>query len=355
MSETARSSDDENQIDDTALAILVACQHRGVLTLGELQQLLSMRSLDDRSFQSVLASGHLIEQGNRYAVTADGRRFLDNMLESIEGQLTPDAPEYERRFRRESPSLPFEANTIWAEAICVNVQIEPDALRPLIPTHFELDLYNDKAFISLTASRLKDFGMGRIPRALRMNFYQSTYRAHVTFTDYRGRKMRGCYFVRSETNSHIMSLTANLLPEFKAHHCGTFPILMAHNGKHLVFSVDSGDDPAGKVVLVLDDAHPLNAMPESSIFPTIQDSYDFIVDFYDDFSYDPDTDDVFILSIDRGDWDIRVLETVDCYLGYFEDGPFPAGSTKVDSVFYFRNTPYRWLPLVKERIRRKPS
>ena len=102
--------------------------------------------------------------------------ILDQVLEAIERQLTPDDPAYVRRYRKQAPTLPFEANTIWAEAICVNVQVEPDALRPLIPHYFDLDLYRGMGFISLTASRLKDFGMGDIPRAARMNFYQLTYR-----------------------------------------------------------------------------------------------------------------------------------------------------------------------------------
>lgn len=341
--------------DDVRLAVLVACQHRGALTVGEMAQL----SVGDGGLQAVLdhllAIGQLESRGARYAITHRGRQFLDEMLETIQSELTPDAPEYERRFRREQPSLPFEANTVWAEAVSVNVRIQPEALRPLIPSHFELDLYGGWAFVSLTASRLKNFGMGRVPNAARMNFYQATYRAHVSFTDFRGQRLRGCSFVRSETNSRLMSLTANLLPEFKAHRCATHPILMAKNGNHLVLSVDSGADPAGKVVLVLDTAQPLSAMPTRSIFSTIQAAYAHLVDFYDAFSYDPATGDVLILRIDRGDWDIQVFDPVDCYLGYFASGLFPSGSTELDSIFYFRNTPYRWLPLIKERVARARS
>ena len=337
--------------EETELAILAACHHRGTLTVRDLGRLIPAAVDLVAALERVLAAGYLARHGDSCVVTQNGRERLDQVLESIQSQLTPDDPAYIRRWRRKKPTLPFEANTVWEQAVCVNVRVRPDALRPLVPSLFELDLHDGWAYVSLTASRLKDFGMGRIPRALRMNFYQSTYRAHVTFTDFRGRLSRGCYFVRSETNSQLMSLTANLLPEFKAHHCATHPMLMARNGDHLLLSVDSGDDPAGKVVLVLDAAHPLDRMPASSRFSSIQQAYDFIVDFHDAFSFDPDTNDVFILSIDRGEWDIQVLEPADYYLGFFSAGPFPAGTTELDSVFYFSNTPYRWLPLLKERTR----
>jgi hypothetical protein len=351
MSDEQPSSDAVDTAQDTQLAVLVACHHRGSLKASDLKQLLPAAPELDAAIAQLVRQDCLAASRRSYALTQRGRDYLDQVLESIECQLTPDDPAYVARYRQTKPSLPFAANTIWEHAICVNVRVQPAALRPLIPTQFELDLHDGWAYVSLTASRLKDFGAGRIPQVLRRNFYQATYRAHVVFTDFRGRRTRGCYFVRSETNSQVMSLVANLLPEFKAHHCATYPILMARNGDHLLLSVDSGDDPAGKVVLVLDAARPLDRMPDGSRFRSINEAYDFIVDFHDAFSFDAGTNEVFILRIERGDWNILVLEPLDHYLGYFSAGPFAAGAAELDSVFYFRDTPYRWLPLLKERMK----
>src|SRR5262249_11293143 len=159
-------------------------------------------------------------------------------------------------------------------------------------------------------------GVGWLPRALRMNFYQATYRAHVTYTDFRGRRLRGCYFLRSDTNSRLMSLSANLLPEFRAHHCGTVPILILRNGDHLVLTVASQAACAGQVVLVLDTAQPLNGMPPPSCFPSVEAACALLVDFYDAFSYDPQTGEVLLLQIERGPWNVRIVKPVDYYLGY---------------------------------------
>jgi hypothetical protein len=356
MEPTRTSSDaDPHDLDAVALAVLVACHHRGPLGAAELTRLLAGAPVTAAALEKLTRAGLLTPHGQLFAVTQPGRDYLDRVLEGIEGRLAPDDPAYVRRYRREAPSLPFAADTVWAEAVAVNVRLAPAALRPLVPDVFDLDLHDGQAFVSLTASRLKDFGVGWVPRALRMNFYQATYRAHVTYTDFRGRKLRGCYFVRSETNSALMSTVANLLPEFRAHRCSTYPILMARRGGHWVLTVDSGADPAGKVVLVLDDARALSAMPASSCFRSVQDAYSFLVDFYDAFAYDPETREVLILQIDRGDWDVKVMEPVDHYLGYFAGGAFPPGTAQLDSVFYFQNVPYRWLPLLKEKIRHVPQ
>jgi uncharacterized protein YqjF (DUF2071 family) len=353
MSERPASSEPPlaEGLGETALAILVALHHRGPLSPDEARRLLALAAPPHGALAELAARGLADVQGETAAITHKGRMALDAVVEGTQGELAPDDPAYERRFRHEDPSLPFEANTVWAEAICANIRVAPEALRPLVPGVFELDLYAGRAWVSLTASRLKNFGMGVVPNALRMNFYQATYRAHVVFRDFRGRLMRGCYFVRSETNSRVMSTTANLLPEFKAHRCATYPILMARQGDHLLLSVDSRADPAGKVVLVLDAGNEIAEMPPGSVFPTRQAAYDFIVDFHDAFSYDPDENETFILRIERGEWHIRVLPVVDHYLGYIHDGPFPPGTAELDSVFYFQNTPYRWLPLIKERVK----
>ncbi|MAG57351.1 MAG: hypothetical protein CMJ83_13745 [Planctomycetes bacterium] len=349
MTDAPRSPEDDaiEGLNECALAILVACQHRGPLAANELQTL-----LDDPDVHAqlvILVEERCLEElAGVFRVTRAGAQRLDAVLEGVERELTPDDPAFVRRFQREEPSLPFDANTVWAEAVCANFRVDPDALARIVPDDFELDLYDGHGFVSLTISRLQDFGIGHLPRMLRMNFYQSTYRAHVSYTDFRGETRRGCYFVRSETNSRIMSLTANLLPEFRAHRCGTHPILMARHDGHLVVTVDSGDDPAGKVVLVLDTELAVHGMPPDSVFPSIPAAYDYIVDFHDAFSHDPDRGEIFILRIERGGWDIDVLDPVDAYFGYLEEGPFPSGAAVLDSVFYFRDTPYRWLPLVKE-------
>ena len=349
MAMTPASSDSENSAAEAALAALVACHHRGPLTAIELGHLLGWPRADESLLASGLAAGWLERQGPRYAITQLGREHLDRILEGIEGQLSPDDPAYVRRYRREAPTLPFDANTTWAEAVCVNYRVDPAALRTLVPDVFDLDLYDGWAFVSLTASRLKDFGVGWAPRALRMNFYQATYRAHVVYTDFRGRRQRGCYFVRSDTNSPLMSTTANLLPEFRAHRCATHPILMVRQGDHLVLSVDSGADPAGKVVLVLDTSGDIEGMPAGSCFRSREDARALIVDFYDAFAYDPREREVFFLRIERGDWRLRVATPLDHYLGFFQHGPFSPDNAELDSVFYFTDCPYRWLPLVKER------
>ena len=104
---------------------------------------------------------------------------------------------------------------------------------------------------------------------------------------------------------------------------------------------------------MLDTARDLPAMRRSC--SSREAAHGFLVDFYDAFSYDPAAGEVFLLQVDRGEWHVQVVEPVDYYAGFLEAGPFAPGAAALDSVFYFRDTPYRWLPLLRERIRQPPT
>lgn len=280
-----------------------------------------------------------------WALTPQGEAAVAKHEQSTRISLSSEG------LRRVDPSLPFEANASWKEAICVNLAVDPDALRPLVPKVFDLDVAAGSAWVSLTVSRLADFGVGRLPSPLRLNFYQATYRAHVLYRNVDGQTRRGCYFVRSDTNSPLMSATANLLPEFRAHRCGTVPIVMARDGDTLVLTVDSVGDPSGKVVLLLDEKDaPDDRLQTTSRFGSLADAREVIVDFLDAYAWEPETSEVYVLSIARGEWRLKSPRIIDAYLGYASDGPFPKGTARLDSVFTFKDVPYQWLPLVKEKV-----
>ena len=95
--------------DDVALAVLVAIHQRGPLTADELERLLASAERLGDTLERLLERGHVERQRGRWSISYQGRQFLDQVLEEIEGQLAPDDPAYVRRYRRNEPSLPFAA------------------------------------------------------------------------------------------------------------------------------------------------------------------------------------------------------------------------------------------------------
>jgi hypothetical protein len=84
-------------------------------------------------------------------------------------------------------------------------------------------------------------------------------------------------------------------------------------------------------------------MPPGARFETLAEAQGFLVELYAAFGIDPLTGEVSTVRIERGAWDLRVVESRRARYD-FVDGSrlFPAGSARLDSVFYVESIPYRW-------------
>src|SRR5262245_41725463 len=108
----ASSESGDGDLDAVALAVLVACHHRGPLGAAELALLLPGQTISALVLETLTQRRLLDVCGQTFTITQPGRDYLDGVLEGIEARLAPDDPAYVRRYRRETPTLPFAANTI---------------------------------------------------------------------------------------------------------------------------------------------------------------------------------------------------------------------------------------------------
>ncbi len=126
---------------------------------------------------------------------------------------------------------------------------------------------------------------------------------------------------------------------------GQHPALLQHG--------DAFDQLEEGVHVMVDHDHgtaPGDRLQPGSRFGSLADAREVIVDFLDAYAWEPETSEVYVLSIARGEWRLKSPRIIDAYLGYASDGPFAKGKAKLDSVFTFKDVPYQWLPLVKEKV-----
>jgi hypothetical protein len=172
----------------------------------------------------------------------------------------------------------------------------------------------------------------------------------VRYRDYRGEVRRGCYFIRSYTNSPLMNAIGNSLPEFKFHEFRDAEMTMIRDGSTLVASVEPrGSDP-GKLVSVLDESGAAPVLPETSVFADLEEAHRFLVEVHDAYGWAADEGALYILTIDRGQWNVLVPRVVSVYDGTLGAAFFAGARAELDSVFAIRGVPYRWKPLRREHI-----
>ena len=295
----------------------------------------------------LLERGHLRERAGVLDLTAPGVRALIDLHARLEAAL-----EGRSALEEECPSLPWltTVRTCWIEAVAIQYAVDPDALRPLLPPPLEPEIHKGTAWVSILKSSLSDMRPQGAPALFGVCFYQVSYRAAVTYRAADQTPRRGGFFIRTETNHPVMRSIGNSLAEFKFHDFGLADMVMLREGARLTIGVDPEPAfPNGRLVGVFDTT-PLATPPAGSVWGSVEELHDPLVECYDALGVDADAGFLYVLTIDRDPWTPSFVASEHLYCEYFDTGPLGGGASRLDSVLHLTDCRYFWRPLRRERL-----
>jgi uncharacterized protein YqjF (DUF2071 family) len=300
----------------------------------------------ERALAAIVARG-LARGGAELALTSDGIRAFLDVHAALARALDPSPTS---AAQQECPSIPWltTVQTHWIDALSINYAVEPDALARLLPAPLAPEVWRDRAWVQVLISSLRDMRPQGIASLFGVCFYQISYRAAVQYKSVDGQAKRGGYFVRSETNHPVMRAVGNALAEFKFHEFGASEVVMLRDGDRLTVGVDA-ESAHGDLVGIFD-TRPSEAPPAGSLWRSLAELEEPLVECYDALGVDRDGGWLYVLTIDRDPWNARFVTPVELYCEYCESGPL-GGVSRLDSVLHFRECGYRWRPLRRERLR----
>ncbi len=104
----------------------------------------------------------------------------------------------------------------WENLIMANYEVNPDVLKPFLPKGVELDLFQDKAFVSLVGFMFKKTRLFNIPIPFLGTFEEINLRFYVKRTDKEGNIKRGVVFINETVPYKMVAWLANKL--YKEHY-----------------------------------------------------------------------------------------------------------------------------------------
>jgi uncharacterized protein YqjF (DUF2071 family) len=285
--------------------------------------------------------------GAQLALTPAGIRALLDMQAQLEMAIDP-SPRFE--VQEDCPSIPWltTVQTCWIDAVSINYAVDPAALARILPAPLEPEIWKGSAWVQLLMSSLRDMRPQGLLPLFGVCFYQVSYRAAIKYRSVDGSERRGGYFVRSETNHPVMRAVGNTLAEFKFHEFGAAEMVMMRDGDRLTLGIDA-ENPHGKMVALFD-TRPSETPPATSVWQSLAELEEPLVQCYDALGVDRENAHLYILTIDRDPWNARFVQPLDLYVEYFDSGPLGGGASRYDSTLHFRECAYRWRPLRRERI-----
>lgn len=111
---------------------------------------------------------------------------------------------------------PFPVEAWFNNSTVLTFAVPKEQLEQLIPDELQLDTFQDQygfiavAMVQTSALRPKGF-----PAFMGNDFFLIGYRIFVRYTDERGKRLRGLYILKSETNKKRMEVLGSLFTRYK--------------------------------------------------------------------------------------------------------------------------------------------
>lgn len=228
---------------------------------------------------------------------------------------------------------PFAVETYFEHSIVLSYAIAKEELYDLIPECLELDTFDNKwAFIALAMVNTKGLRPKGFPEFLGNDFFLIGYRVFVRYTDKRGKRLRGLYILKSETNKSKMSFFGNI---FTHYNYTITDISYVKDGDNLnIRSKKSALD------VVINPVKPDIKLPEASPFRDWKEARRFAGPLPFTFTYNQEKKEVLIIEGVRQNWKPQPLDVQKADVGFIKNKGFE--TMHLANAFVVSNIPYYW-------------
>lgn len=235
------------------------------------------------------------------------------------------------------PKHPVPMRTMFRRCLLANFAVDPDALRSVLPRHVEPDVYAGEAYLSVVVGEMERMRPAFLPRALGITYNQIVYRAVV-----RCGEERGVHFLRSDADNPLMCVLGNAFSFFHFHRSAIR--FREHDGQ-LDLDVLTNSAVLGDIRASYTVGEASHVLPSTSAFPDMETAKKWLVELFAAFSYTPGRPHIDVVRIERGEWNVRVVDDRRGEYPFLQAGTPFGPSARLDSVFLVGDVPYLWHPL----------
>ena len=227
---------------------------------------------------------------------------------------------------------PFAVEAFFENSFVITFAIRKEQIKHLIPECLELDVFKDKwAFLAVAMVQTTGLRPKGFPRFFGNDFFLIGYRIFVRYQSASGKRLRGLYILKSETDKSKMEALGNI---FTHYNYTTIDIeQIGESGKTKIKSLKSGLN-----VEMEDDGSIL--LPENSPFSDWKEARRFAGPLPFTFTYSAKTKEVLIIEGVRQNWTPKPVRVVDYNFSFLHSPEFEGA--RLANAFVIRGVPYYW-------------
>ncbi len=228
---------------------------------------------------------------------------------------------------------PFAVEAYFESTLVLTYAVPKEELSGLIPECLEPDTFNDRwAFIAVAIVKTKNLRPKGFPKFMGNDFTLLGYRVFVRYHNNRGKRLRGLYILKSETNSAKMAFAGNIFTHYN--YTATDINIEKKTNSILVHSSKSG------ISVEIEDIGPDVSLPATSPFNDWKEARRFTGPLPFTFSYNPDTRQVLTIEGVRQQWEPKPIHVVQDEILFIKQ--LPIKRVLLANAFIIEQVPYYW-------------
>ena len=228
---------------------------------------------------------------------------------------------------------PFAIEAYFKNSLVLTFAVPKDDLQPLIPACLELDSFKDKyAFIAVAMVETSQLRPKGFPEFMGNDFFLIGYRIFVRYTNQAGKRLRGLFILKSETDKRKMELLGDIFTHYN--YTTTDIKKTVKDGKTEIISVKS------KFNILIDNNDGEILLPPGSPFSDWKEARKFAGPLPFTFSFNKNNNKVLIIEGVRENWNPEPVNIIHCSFDFLNK--LNLKEAVLANAFMIRDIPYYW-------------
>ncbi len=227
----------------------------------------------------------------------------------------------------------FAVDAFFNYSLVLTYAVPKEQLRDMIPACLELDTFDDTwAFVAVAIVQTKALRPSGFPAFLGNDFFLIGYRIFVRYNTNAGKRLRGLYILKSETDRKKMEFLGALFTKYRY---TTTDINLEMDGTTMAInSRKSG------LSITIDTDAATAALPPNSPFPDWKTARRYAGPLPFTFSYNPKNREVLIVEGMRENWTPTPVGVMRAEVKFLTD--MNLTNAELANAFIINNIPYYW-------------
>lgn len=228
---------------------------------------------------------------------------------------------------------PFAVQTHFESSLVLTFAFPKEQLQNLIPECLELDTFQDKwAFIAIAMVQTKGLRPKGFPSFMGNDFFLIGYRIFVRYTNNAGKRLRGLYIIKSQTDKKKMEFFGNI---FTHYNYTTTDIEQTRSENFKTIRSEQS-----KFEVTIEETKDEIKIPENSPFTDWKDARKFAGPLPHTFTVNTKDNTILTILGIRQNWKPKAVK-VECYHFDFLN-KLDLQNMVLANAFEIKNIPYYW-------------